>query len=82
MTQRAPSRSIDARAGWHGTACCFTLTQLEAAHSQGTVRLVFQPAEEGGAGGDVMIKEGALRALFNHGKRMSQSQSGLDEVLV
>lgn len=27
---------------------------------QGTVRLLFQPAEEGGAGGDVMVKEGAL----------------------
>lgn len=26
----------------------------------GTVLLVFQPAEEGGAGGDVMIKEGAI----------------------
>lgn len=27
---------------------------------KGTVLLVFQPAEEGGAGGDVMIKEGAI----------------------
>jgi IAA-amino acid hydrolase len=27
---------------------------------QGTVRLLFQPAEEGGAGGDIMVKEGAL----------------------
>jgi IAA-amino acid hydrolase len=27
---------------------------------QGTVLLVFQPAEEGGAGADVMIKEGAI----------------------
>ena len=27
---------------------------------QGTVRLVFQPAEEGGAGGDLMVQEGAL----------------------
>ena len=26
---------------------------------QGTVKLFFQPAEEGGAGGDVMVKEGA-----------------------
>ena len=26
----------------------------------GTVKLIFQPAEEGGAGGDIMIKEGAL----------------------
>lgn len=26
----------------------------------GTVKLVFQPAEEGGAGGDLMVKEGAL----------------------
>lgn len=28
---------------------------------QGTVRLVFQPAEEGGAGGDEMVKAGALQ---------------------
>lgn len=27
-------------------------------HSQGTVRLLFQPAEEGGAGGDLLVKEG------------------------
>lgn len=27
---------------------------------RGTVKLVFQPAEEGGAGADIMIKEGAL----------------------
>lgn len=27
---------------------------------KGTVKLIFQPAEEGGAGGDVMVKEGAL----------------------
>lgn len=27
---------------------------------KGTVLLVFQPAEEGGAGADVMIQEGAL----------------------
>ena len=27
---------------------------------KGTVRLLFQPAEEGGAGGDVMIREGAI----------------------
>lgn len=25
---------------------------------QGTVRLLFQPAEEGGAGGDLMVREG------------------------
>lgn len=28
---------------------------------KGTVRLLFQPAEEGGAGGDLMVKEGALK---------------------
>lgn len=28
--------------------------------SQGTVRLIFQPAEEGGAGASYMIKDGAL----------------------
>lgn len=26
----------------------------------GKVRLIFQPAEEGGAGGDLMVKEGGL----------------------
>ena len=26
---------------------------------KGTVKLLFQPAEEGGAGGDLMVKEGA-----------------------
>lgn len=30
---------------------------------QGTVVLLFQPAEEGGAGGDLMIKEGALEGV-------------------
>ena len=25
---------------------------------QGTVKLIFQPAEEGGAGGELMVKEG------------------------
>jgi metal-dependent amidase/aminoacylase/carboxypeptidase family protein len=30
---------------------------------RGTVKLVFQPAEEGGAGGDVMIREGALEGV-------------------
>lgn len=30
---------------------------------KGTVKLVFQPAEEGGAGGDVMVKEGALAGV-------------------
>lgn len=36
-------------------------------HLKGTVRLLFQPAEEGGAGADHMIKEGALgeaKAIF------------------
>lgn len=28
----------------------------------GAVRLIFQPAEEGGAGGDLMVKEGASRS--------------------
>lgn len=28
---------------------------------KGTVKLLFQPAEEGGAGGDIMVKEGALK---------------------
>jgi hypothetical protein len=31
---------------------------LFCARLQGTVRLLFQPAEEGGAGGDVFVKEG------------------------
>jgi IAA-amino acid hydrolase len=36
---------------------------LKARESQlsGTVLLVFQPAEEGGAGADIMIKEGAIK---------------------
>ena len=33
------------------------------ARLQGTVKLLFQPAEEGGAGGDVMVKEGALEGV-------------------
>jgi amidohydrolase len=31
-------------------------------HLNGQVKFIFQPAEEGGAGGDVMVKEGALEA--------------------
>ena len=27
---------------------------------KGTVKLIFQPAEEGGAGGERMVKEGAV----------------------
>lgn len=49
---------------------------LKAAERQlpGTVKLVFQPAEEGGAGGDRMVKEGtrwtgAHPAGFFFGKR-------------
>ena len=30
---------------------------------KGTVKLLFQPAEEGGAGGDIMVKEGALEGV-------------------
>lgn len=30
---------------------------------KGTVRLLFQPAEEGGAGGELMVKEGALEGV-------------------
>lgn len=30
---------------------------------KGTVKLLFQPAEEGGAGGDLMVKEGALNGV-------------------
>lgn len=30
---------------------------------QGTVKLFFQPAEEGGAGGDLMVKEGTASSL-------------------
>ncbi|PSC67739.1 IAA-amino acid hydrolase ILR1-like 3 [Micractinium conductrix] len=33
------------------------------AQLKGTVRLLFQPAEEGGAGGDLMVKEGALEGV-------------------
>ncbi|KAL4518375.1 hypothetical protein Ndes2526B_g01216 [Nannochloris sp. 'desiccata'] len=30
---------------------------------KGTVKLLFQPAEEGGAGGDIMVQEGALKGV-------------------
>eukprot|EP00775_Hariotina_reticulata_P002885 gene2885-3175_t len=36
------------------------LLKQREAELQGTVLLVFQPAEEGGAGADVMVKEGAI----------------------
>ncbi|GBF94731.1 IAA-amino acid hydrolase-like [Raphidocelis subcapitata] len=36
------------------------LLKAREAQLKGTVLLVFQPAEEGGAGGDLMIKEGAI----------------------
>jgi IAA-amino acid hydrolase len=36
------------------------LLKSREAELQGTVLLVFQPAEEGGAGGDKMIQEGAI----------------------
>lgn len=36
------------------------LLKEHEAELQGTVLLVFQPAEEGGAGADVMIQEGAI----------------------
>ena len=36
----------------------------DAVALQGTVRLLFQPAEEGGAGGDVMVKEGRIMTLL------------------
>jgi metal-dependent amidase/aminoacylase/carboxypeptidase family protein len=39
------------------------LTLPPPLHLQGTVRLLFQPAEEGGAGGDLMVKEGALSGV-------------------
>ena len=35
----------------------------------GTVRLIFQPAEEGGAGGDLMVKEGASKPLLQNACR-------------
>lgn len=34
--------------------------RAQAGTLRGTVRLLFQPAEEGGAGGDLMVQEGAL----------------------
>ncbi|HVZ49134.1 MAG TPA: amidohydrolase [Gemmatimonadaceae bacterium] len=37
------------------------LLKEREAELKGTVRLIFQPAEEGGAGGDLMVKEGALQ---------------------
>jgi len=35
------------------------LLKARAGGLHGSVRLLFQPAEEGGAGADVMVKEGA-----------------------
>lgn len=35
---------------------------------KGTVKLVFQPAEEGGAGGDLVVKEGVERKKYMFGK--------------
>eukprot|EP00591_Stephanopyxis_turris_P009355 CAMPEP_0195515508 /NCGR_PEP_ID=MMETSP0794_2-20130614/6550_1 /TAXON_ID=515487 /ORGANISM="Stephanopyxis turris, Strain CCMP 815" /LENGTH=536 /DNA_ID=CAMNT_0040643939 /DNA_START=13 /DNA_END=1624 /DNA_ORIENTATION=+ len=37
------------------------LKGMEASIARGTVRLVFQPAEEGGAGGKRMVEEGVIR---------------------
>lgn len=43
-----------------GGVLLFRLNNFVHMVSQGTVRLIFQPAEEGGAGASYMIKEGAL----------------------
>ena len=34
------------------------LLKRREAELRGTVKLIFQPAEEGGAGGEVIVKEG------------------------
>jgi IAA-amino acid hydrolase len=39
------------------------ILKSKEASLKGTVRLLFQPAEEGGAGGDLMVKEGALKGV-------------------
>ncbi len=39
----------------------------------GTVKLVFQPAEEGGAGGDLMIQEGGSRVGAGAGTHRARS---------
>ena len=44
---------------WPTAQCCSLILHLQTYFS-GTVRLLFQPAEEGGAGGLVMLKEGAM----------------------
>ena len=41
----------------------------------GRVRLIFQPAEEGGAGGDLMVKEGRL-GIIAHGMDWDVKLSG------
>lgn len=57
--QRGPSSAAGrcraaGQAACRPGCCCAHAAPLP----QGTVRLIFQPAEEGGAGGDLMVKEG------------------------
>ncbi len=40
------------------------LLKAHEAELAGAVRLIFQPAEEGGAGGDLMVKEGMTQPLL------------------
>lgn len=50
--------------------CCAAAKILKAHESElpGTVVLLFQPAEEGGAGGKFMVEEGALEGVIGvHG---------------
>ena len=54
--------------------CCAAAKILKAHESElpGTVVLLFQPAEEGGAGGKFMVEEGALKGVIGvHGVSMS-----------
>ncbi len=50
---------------------CFAAAKILKAHETeipGTVVLLFQPAEEGGAGGKFMVEEGALEGVIGiHG---------------
>lgn len=39
------------------------LLKEQEADLKGTVRLIFQPAEEGGSGGDLMVKEGEHNSI-------------------
>ena len=50
---------------WRGCSCAAAAKFLKAHEEelQGTVKLLFQPAEEGGAGAKLMLDQGALQGV-------------------